>query len=377
MLRCSTRSTLTTLPPDAQRWPGSTYRSPWPLSERCFLAAYGYEPLIGEPSANPPNQFGLYLVDAAGNKELLYRDLNLSSLWPMPLAPRAKAPVLPSTADTRLAAEGQGTFFLQDVRRAWPALPDVAIKRLRIVQVLPKTTPDINDPPVGLANASPGKQVLGTVPVEADGSAYFRAPAGLPLAFQALDELGRAVQMMRSETYLQPGETATCIGCHERRTTAPGPGTALAGRRAPSSIDPAPDGARPLSFPRLVQPVLDRQCVSCHHGALAGGGVRLSGEPQGAFSVAYAALAPLVPYSAWGGPHGNFEPLAGPDTFGARASPFMARLLAGHHGVELTADDRERLFTWMDANALFYGTFDRADQKRQLNGERIAGPALE
>jgi hypothetical protein len=33
--------------------------------------------------------------------------------------------------------------------------------------------------------------------------------------------------------------------------------------------------------------------------------------------------------------------------------------------------------TWMDANALFYGTFDPADQARQLRGERIAGPALE
>ena len=72
---------------------------------------------------------------------------------------------------------------------------------------------------VGLANASPGKQVLGTVPVEADGSAYFRAPARVALAFQALDELGQAVQVMRSVAYLQPGETAGCVGCHEPRHT--------------------------------------------------------------------------------------------------------------------------------------------------------------
>ncbi len=365
------------LPPDARRWPGSTYRSPWPLSERCFLAAYSYDPLIGEPNGNPPNQYGLYLVDAAGNKELIYRDLNLSSLWPMPLAPRAVPPVLPSHRDERLAAERAGTFLLQDVRRSWPALPDVAIRSLRIVQVLPKTTPHANDPPVGLANASPGKQVLGTVPVEADGSAYFRAPASLPLAFQALDEQGRAVQNMRSLVYLQPGETATCIGCHEPRTTAPGATRTLAGRRAPSVIKPGPDGSRPLSFQRLVQPVLDAKCVSCHRGPEAKGGVRLTAEPHGAFSVAYNTLAPLVPFSAWGRPQGNFEPLAPPDTFGARASAFARRLLAGHHGVELTAADRERLFTWMDANALFYGTFDRADQARQRRGEVIAGPALE
>jgi hypothetical protein len=52
-------------------------------------------------------------------------------------------------------------------------------------------------------------------------------------------------------------------------------------------------------------------------------------------------------------------------------------LLAGHEGVELDADARRRLITWMDANALFYGTFDPADQARQLRGERIEGPGIE
>jgi len=36
----------------------------------------------------------------------------------------------------------------------------------------------------------------------------------------------------------------------------------------------------------------------------------------------------------------------------------------------------ERLVTWMDANALFYGTFDPEGQARQLRGERIDGPSL-
>ena len=46
-------------------------------------------------------------------------------------------------------------------------------------------------------------------------------------------------------------------------------------------------------------------------------------------------------------------------------------------GTERNPDDLERLATWMDANALFYGTFDAADQARQQRGERIAGPKLE
>jgi hypothetical protein len=51
--------------------------------------------------------------------------------------------------------------------------------------------------------------------------------------------------------------------------------------------------------------------------------------------------------------------------------------LQGHEDVQLSAEEIRRLATWMDTNALFYGTFDPADQKRQQRGERIAGPALE
>jgi len=257
------------------------------------------------------------------------------------------------------------------------------VKRLRIVQVLPKTTPHANDPTVGLAHASPGKQVLGTVPVESDGSAYFRAPARVALAFQALDELGQAVQVMRSVAYLQPGETTGCIGCHEQRHRAPAPHRVpLAAKRAPSSIEPAPEGSRPLSYPRLVQPVLDEHCVRCHNPAKPDGGVVLTGEPQGRYTVSYHAMASRVSYSAWGGKPGDFrtvnsEPVSQPGFFGARSSKLMALLRQGHEKVSLPPEALDRLATWMDANALFYGTFDPTDQARQLKGERITGPALD
>jgi hypothetical protein len=366
--------------PAARRWPGHCYRTPFPLSEELFLAAYSFKALIGEPDPNPPDMFGLYLVHAGGTKELIYRDPAISSLWPMPLAPRPRPPVLSSHLDP---AEREGTFILQDVHRGWPPLEADAVKRLRIVQVLPKTTWHINDPPVGLANASPGKQVLGTVPVESDGSAYFRAPSGVPLLFQALDERGEAIQIMRSVTYLQPGEVASCVGCHEPRSGAPSPRPSPAAlSRAPSAIEPAPEGARPFSYPILVQPVLDRRCLPCHGPEKREGGVVLTGEPQGRFTVSYNALAPRVSYSDWAGRGGDFravncEPLTRPGFFGARGSPLMKLLRAGHHQVALCGEDWERLATWMDANALFYGTFDPSDQARQLRGDRIAGPKLE
>jgi len=369
------------LPPEAVRWPGHCYRTPYPLSEKYFLAAYSFDPLIGEPDGNWPAMFGLYLVDCFGNKELLYRDPEICSLWPTPLRPREKPPALPSLLEP--AGGKEGTFLLRDAHLGWPPLPQGSVKRLRIVQVLPKTTPHINNPTVGLANASPGKQVLGTVPVEPDGSAYFRAPAGIALAFQALDERGEAVQTMRSITYLQPGENVSCIGCHEPRQAAPPRSPVPAAlARGPSTIQPGPDGSNPLSYPLLVQPVLDKHCVACHNPQKPEGKVILTGQAQGHYTASYNALAGRVPFSAWGGKPGDFrqvnsEPLTQPGFFGARGSPLMKLIRQGHYDVALTPADFERLATWMDANALFYGTFDPADQARQLRGERIAGPKLE
>ncbi len=366
--------------PENERWPGHCYRSPYPLSEDTFLAAYSYDPLIGEPSSGAANMFGLYLVDRFGNRELLYRDLNIASAWPTPIKPRPVPPSIYASSHADLA-EGEGLVTIEDVRVADPALPDEPIRAIRVVQLVPKSTPGANNPTVGLASASPGKQVLGTAPVEDDGSASFRVPAGIPIAFQALDERGMAVQTMRSVTYVQPGQTLSCTGCHEARTEAPPNRLPKALSREPSLLRPAPDGAKPLSYPILVQPVLDRACVSCHNGAEAGGGVRLTGEPDGRYTVSYNALAPLVRFAEWKGGmdfrEANSEPLAMPLFFGARGSVLTSYLTGSHYGVSLEGEDLERLVTWMDANALFYGTFDPEDQARQQRGERIVGPALE
>jgi len=354
-----------------RRWPGHCYRSPYPLSERMFLAAYSFDRLIGEPKGNAAAMFGIYLCDADGNKELLYRDPAISSLWPIPLRARRRPPVVPSNLDARLGQEG--VFVLQDVYASLPRVPRGTVKALRIVQVLPKSTPGKDLPPVGIPSGAPGKQVLGTVPVEPDGSAHFSAPARKELAFQALDERGMAVQVMRSGTYLQPGERTTCVGCHEPRVTAPRKTLSVAQRRPPSRIVPGPDGSKPLSYPILVQGVLDKRCGGCHTRPTPAGGVLLSGKPDGHYTASYNALAPRVPFSDMG----NGEPLSKPDRYGARGSPLMKKLLDGHQGVRLSKGDIERLATWMDVSVLFYGTFDPADQARQQAGLRIKGPKIE
>jgi hypothetical protein len=378
------------VPVKARRWPHHTYKSPLPLSEDIFLASYSFDRLVYiETKPNPANMFGLYLIDRFGNKELLYRDLNVSSVWPMPLRARSAQNQLPQRSDPE--APKEGTFYVQNVYDADPPLPKgVRITRLRIIHVFPRTSEFETYPIIGVPVSACGRQVLGTVPVEIDGSAYFKAPAGIALAFQALDEFGQSVQFMRSITYLQADENISCIGCHEHRMSAPpNRPIGMAIKRAPSVIKPGPEGSKPFSYPLLVQPVLDKHCVKCHGGEATEANVVLTGEvpesedgDRSPFSLSYQALAPLVKYAQWPVMDENFrvsnsEPITQPDFFGSRSSPLLKMLREGHEGVKLNDQEFERLTTWADNNVLFYGTFDPEDQYRQLKGERIKGPLVD
>ena len=142
-------------------------------------------------------------------------------------------------------------------------------------------------------------------------------------------------------------------------------------------------GTAPLSpLAAEGKQVYSANCTACHNAKKAEGKIVLTGEAQGHYTASYNALAPRVSFSAWGGKPGDFrqvnsEPLTQPGFFGAHNDPLMKLLRKGHYGVALEPSDYERLATWMDANALFYGTFDPADQALQLRGQRITGPKLE
>ena len=185
----------------------------------------------------------------------------MGSQYPLPVRSRPRPPIvgLQSPHGTQ-----QAQLLLSNVYAGLGGVAPGTIKRLRVVGLPLKTHPTMDSPSIGVTTHDNGRYVLGTVPVEPDGSASFRVPAGVTLYLQALDESGMAVQTMRSGIYLQPGQTQTCIGCHERRTTAPSNQIALAAQRDPSLLTPGPPGSWPLDYATLVQPVLDQQCVRCH-----------------------------------------------------------------------------------------------------------------
>ncbi|MBN1442331.1 MAG: hypothetical protein JXA90_06455, partial [Planctomycetes bacterium] len=254
------------------------------------------------------------------------------------------------------------------------------IAALRIIQVLPKTTPPPNEPRIGVGNQTNARAVLGTVPVEADGSACFEAPPGKQIYFQALDPRHLAVQSMRSGTYLQPGEKLVCQGCHERKRHSLGAldRVPLALRRAPSAIEPEADGSNPFSYVRLVQPVLDRSCAGCHREQDA---LDLSGAIEGphGWSRSYRNLAETYGFyyhvsngSINTGIHGGSRAVAG--EFGALAAPLLEYLDERHHGVRLSAEDFRRVTLWLDSNSEFYGSYE--DTLAQARGE-IVWPTLD
>jgi hypothetical protein len=253
------------------------------------------------------------------------------------------------------------------------------IVELRVFQVLPKTDSHIaNDPRIGYANAESARMLLGTAPVEQDGSAYFRAPAKKPLYFQAVDDSGRAVQSMRSITYLQPGERRSCIGCHEGPNVIPPTGIPLAAGRPPSVLKGGPDGTIPMSFPRLVQPVIEAHCVKCHSPTSASPAKpSLVAEAKGDFTISYDSLRKYVRWHEWGDK--SISQIATrPGRIGADESP-LTQILSDqtHAALKIPDDDLRRIYLWLDANAPFYGVYEKSNRLAQRSGAVVAAPKLQ
>jgi mono/diheme cytochrome c family protein len=369
--------------PEIEGWPKSYYANPWPLSERFYLTSWG-NPGAKHPGPAgwdrwhsiaeiPIKDMGICWFDAAGQLELLYRDPDISCLYPLPVRPQARPPAIADQVSTEVAKEGR--FFITDINQGFSPASRGSIAQLRLVAVPPKTHPTMNFPNLGITADDPGKCVLGTVPVEVDGSAYFRAPSGVTLFFQALDERGLAVQTMRSATYVQPGQTVSCIGCHEPRTQAAPVKPALAALREPSKILPGPAGSWPYRFDQLVQPVLDRHCVSCHSpGAKDAHAAKLDLTAVKAYDSLVRFGKPSLYEQVWAGYR---QGASTPGDGLARRSALWALLShgKGHYDVKLDAEARERLIVWMDTYAQKLGAFS-PDQERQLQELRRACAGL-
>jgi hypothetical protein len=356
-------------------WP--KFLHPYPLSDKYFLVS-------AKPT--PDSLWGIYLVDVFDNMVLLEEEEGRALLEPIPLRATPRPPVIP---DRTKPAKDEGTVFLADIYSG-PGLEGVprgTVKNLRVFtyHFAYQKQAGINHR-VGADGPWEVKQVLGTVPVEPDGSAFFRVPAKTPMSFQPLDEDGKAMQLMRSWVTVMPGEVRSCVGCHE--DTADGPPAAIqetiAGLRVPERLRPWYGPTRGFSFAREVQPVLDKYCVSCHDGSPKDDGSVLSdlrgnqnviwayrhGNPDliryedtplneltlkysGLFTPSYIELRKQVRV---GGLESDLH-LLPPMEFHANTSRLVRMLEKGHHGVQLNDEAWDRLITWIDLNAPAHGTW--------------------
>lgn len=374
----------------------AAYATPWPLSENYYLCVFGYSepvtPYHKNDETKSVENYGIYLLDAFGNIELIYRNPDIACLSPIPLKARPVPPVMPDIVQPMLVNLDQkrlnldrpemlesakldkkdykpATVMIMDVKETmrgeWPE--NTKIKELRVIQVLPKSNPGRNNPAIGYGIEKNARFVLGTIPVEEDGSVNFYLPPYIPVYFQVLDENGAAVESMRSDTYVAEDEKLSCIGCHENKQTAPrNRGRLKAMQRAPSVLKPEVDGAAPFSYPRLVQPVLDKHCVACH--AKHPESPVLSGKiDKEGWSPSYRNLQPFAFYYR---DAGFTLSKTYPGKFGARASKLYRLLKSGHQGVKMTSEEMRRITLWLDCNSDFYGTYENIAE--QQKGECIS-----
>ncbi len=330
---------------------------PWPLSEDLMLI-----------SNNAKGHAQIQIIHRDGHRELVYADPDISCYAPIPVKPRSQTPALSSAAEADLP----GQFLVTDIYRGLQGVERGTIKRLRIVEETARTS---GLPPggrwwnqaflVSWQGAYIIKNILGTVPVHDDGSAYFEAPAGRALYFEALDENNCEVQRMRSFVQAVPGVTRACVGCHEHKSsTASSPSSPpLAMLSPPARLEPESWGSGFVDYPTMIQPVLDKHCVRCHGGGQdIAKGIDLSGGWTWAFNISYETLIKhrLVGFLNCNNGSVHTSEILPPNSIGSGAAPLAELLLTGHDGhIEgMTRPEIDLVLAWMDTNSNYYGSWD-------------------
>lgn len=327
------------------------YEDPYPLSDKHFLAVRQEQ---GE-------QTGIVLLDVFGNEVLLHAEPP-GCFDPMPLAPRPRPPIIPDRTDL---AKREGAFYVYDVYigTGMERVPRGTIKAIRVVESPEKRFWTKSAWDGGTGQQAPGmawndfnnKRIIGTAPVEADGSAYFTVPADTFIYFQLLDADGMMVQTMRSGTIARPGETTGCTGCHENRLGGTPNALKAAIRRPPSPLEPWYGPPRLFSYTAEVQPVFDKHCLECHdYGTEGGKKLLLAGDLTLCFNVSYAELRRKNYVSVVGaGPADILPPYSWGSHKSKLAERFRKRLAEG----KIDKESFDRVVTWIDINAPYYPSY--------------------
>lgn len=351
---------------DSFKWIDRMYEDPFPFDSQNLLVSRSIWCKRGPWNAIMDAKMGIYLVNRDGSEELLF-ETGRSVFDPMPLSPRKKPLALPFM---RNFTDKDGSFYVENVYEGthMKGVAKGSVKYLRVIES-PEKRSWTNAGWGGQGEQAPAlnwhsfenKQILGEVPVEADGSAYFKVPAGKHVFFQLLDKDKKMIQSMRSGVSLMPGEINGCVGCHEDRLSIPVPmkkrPMALLGKA--KTLTPW-RGKKPVKFSFLehVQPILDKNCVRCHDfDEKNRNKLVLARDLNPFFNAAYVNMQVAKVVRLIGGGPADIQEAY---SWGSHASKLTKIIDSNHHGVHLSRADKEMLYTWMDMNGVYYPVYESA-----------------
>ena len=362
-------------------WPMNLH--PYPLDDTSFLVARKNK---GEKN------FSICLIDRFDNEICLLREAGHDLCEPVPFK---KTPIPHAQPDRIERGSTTAQVYIANIYEG-PGLKDIPVGTVKELRLYTYTFGFKNEGglygSIGLDGPWDMRRTLGTVPVNPDGSAYFKVPANTPIAVQPLDSEGKSLQVMRSWFTARSGEYLSCAGCHEKQSfVARAP--RVAANMPLEEIRPWRGPERNFEFAREVQPVLDAFCVRCHnqpdppqnqlfgdkkwkpdlrgtsmltnwHSRAHG---RVGAKWGGKFSIPYFNLVRFVRHPGIESDIHLFEPME----WHADTTELMMMLDKGHHGVKLSDEARDRLITWIDFNTPYHGRWQTIVGNEALDREKL------
>ncbi|MFR8654902.1 MAG: SUMF1/EgtB/PvdO family nonheme iron enzyme [Bacteroides caccae] len=356
-------------------WP--QFIKPSPLNDTYFLVA---------AKLDKNDLWGIYLVDKFDNVTCLHKMEGEGYISPIAVRKTVTPPAIP---DRVKLDDKQATVFIQDIYEGegLKGIPRGTVKSLRLhayEYAYVQTQSDHNWH--GIQSGWDIKRMLGTVPVEEDGSVIFKIPANTPVSIQPLDKDGVAVQWMRSWLTGQPGEIVSCVGCHEDQNQIVIPKRVIASQKAPHALTPPEGGTRSFTFDLEVQPILDRDCIACHNGEGKAFDLRGGKKDGRGYGTSYLNLHPYVHRQ---GGEGDMVVLY-PYEYHPNTSELVRLLKKGHYNVQLTDAEWRKIYNWIDYNAPDKGYFnanvlksfpyqgyDQIERRKQLTDKYAGGAGVD
>ena len=356
-------------------WP--QFIKPSPLNDTYFLVA---------AKLDKNDLWGIYLVDKFDNVTCLHKMEGEGYISPIAVRKTVTPPAIP---DRVKLDDKQATVFIQDIYEGevLKGIPRGTVKSLRLhayEYAYVQTQSDHNWH--GIQSGWDIKRMLGTVPVEEDGSVIFKIPANTPVSIQPLDKDGVAVQWMRSWLTGQPGEIVSCVGCHEDQNQIVIPKRVIASQKAPHALTPPEGGTRSFTFDLEVQPILDRACIACHNGEGKAFDLRGGKKDGKGYGTSYLNLHLYVHRQ---GGEGDMVVLY-PYEYHPNTSELVRLLKKGHYNVQLTDAEWRKIYNWIDYNAPDKGYFnanvlksfpyqgyDQIERRKQLTDKYAGGAGVD